>query len=172
MMRLSLFLYLLCTGTIHAQITFRPGYLIDAAGTVATIDLRVPGWHNNPTDIRYRETTGELITVPVEQIQEFGLRDSSARYQRFTVAIDQSLDDPARLSTSPEPEFREETVLLRTLVDGAADLFFWERDNQRRYFFRVGDGPVEQLVFRRFRVGQKFIETDDRFRKQLSGNLK
>lgn len=57
------------------------------------------------------------------------------------------------------------------MVDGEADLLLYKNGSFRRYFFRVGDNPVKQLVYKEYLTEIGDIAINDSFKQQLWENL-
>ncbi len=170
-MRLTLLLaFLLFTTLVRAQSEFEPGYLVTSEGERKAVEIYNYDWSDNPTSFRYRTSADSVFRAEIGEVREFGLDDGRFRYLRATVPIDQSEDQDWELSTSETPEYREQTVFLEWLVDGEADLLYWQDDDLRRFFFRVGPEPIQPLISRRYRQGQLIFEQTT-YRGQLRSEV-
>lgn len=66
---------------------------------------------------------------------------------------------------------KEETLFLKTLLEGKASLYYTERENISRYFFKVGDGEIEQLIYKRYLTTPTRIGKNEYYKQQLATNL-
>lgn len=168
MLRLLLTL-LAVGGGLRAQSVFRPAYLIDGAGERREVLIRDRDWVDSPRSLQYRTAPGAAVQeAALNDITAFGFADGGRRFERHTVALDRSATDPRFLSRSPRPEYTLEEVLLEVLVDGQADLLYYERGALRRYFYRQADLDPQPLVSRRYLAEGGSIRRDDTFRGELS----
>lgn len=167
---LIIFLTSLCSNGF-AQILFEKGYFIDNAGHRTECLIKNKDWKNNPTKFDYKLfENSELMTASMDSVQEFGILNTS-RYKRFRVKIDRS-SEGLKKATSRNPEFMEETLYLKFLVEGEANLYVYEDGNLKRYFFTIDDSAVEQLIYRTYRTTDNELAKNDAFRQQLWNNLK
>ncbi|MGB3800349.1 MAG: hypothetical protein WA952_11100, partial [Lewinella sp.] len=158
MARFPYLLTLLLLGLrVSAQSQYVPAYLVDETGEEVAVEILDRDWVDNPRRFRYREGNDDRVGT-LEGIREFGYADGSLRYLRATVDIDRSDDRPSKLSSSPQPLYESDTVFLEWLVDGEADLFYWEKGEVRRLFYRLGDAAPTPLVNRRYRRGYRIID--------------
>lgn len=163
---------LFVTAVAAAQGGYRSGFLLDAEGGRTEVEILNQDWVDNPQAIQYRTARHEkAVTATVGEIAGFGLADGSLRYLRFTVALDESDQRTATLSTSTTPVFVNRTVFLETLVEGRADLFSYEQGERRQFFYRIGDEPPRLLVSRVYRAAGNSIKQDNSFRGELSRSL-
>jgi hypothetical protein len=140
------------TFSVSAQGNFEMGYFIDNEGKRTDCLIRNYDRKVNPFQIEYKLTTDGAVEIGgLSQIKEFEIFNTIHKYQRFTVNIDRSSNDVDNLSSSREPDFKEETLFLRVLVEGRATLYtYFERGGLNRNFFKMDDSEVEQLVYKRY----------------------
>jgi len=152
-----------------AQSAFMPGYFIDNTGTRTEGFIRNGDRLVNPSQFEYKLTEGAATEIGMlSEIKEFGILNTIHKYQRFKVNIDRSGDDINNLSPVREPEFKEETLFLRVLVEGEATLYYYaERGGLKRFFFNVNGSEVEQLIYKRYSQNQSLLGTNEEYKKQL-----
>jgi hypothetical protein len=87
------------------------------------------------------------------------------------VQIDKSSSNIAELSTSKNPVWETQRLLLKELVSGKASLYNYSEFNLTRFFYAVNDSSIQQLVYKSYQAtnesGTKFIGTNNNFRQQL-----
>ncbi|WP_341227469.1 tRNA modification GTPase [uncultured Arcticibacterium sp.] len=166
---------LLFSITGNAQISFEKGYYITNDNQKITGLIKDLDWKNNPTEIEFKlseNATSQIIKI--ENASEFSVEGIS-KYVRTNVNIDQSSDDINHLSNKKEPDFKNENQFLKVLVEGKTSLFFYEKGNQRRYFFNPNEGQIEPLIYKRYRNYQenaKHILINNKYRQQLYIHLR
>lgn len=155
-----------------AQITFEAGYFIDNEGQKTACLIKNVEWKNNPVEFQYKlNENSEIKTDQIENVKEFGI-GSNTKYCRFKVAIDRSTDNVKDLSYDKKADFQEETLFLRTLIEGAATLYHYEDGSLNRYFYKVNDAEVTQLVYKRYLISTANLGQNNRYRQQLTNDLK
>jgi hypothetical protein len=165
-----LFLSTLLSLQAYAQIDFEKGYFINEDGSRTEAYIKNKEWLGNPTEFTYTDQPGgEAKIAKVETIREFAVGNS--KFIRSTVKIDNSVNQPGKLSSTAAPEFVTETVLLKVLIEGSADLFYYRRKGEDRFFFRTGDGPINQLVYKKFLGPNNMGAYNNTFQDQLKYNV-
>lgn len=150
-----------------AQITFEAGYFIDNNDLRTNCLIKNQDWRNNPDQFRYKlSEADEPKIATIDEIKEFGLTDQS-KYIRTTVNIDRSSDELAKLTKERNPVFETETLFLKVLFEGSADLYAYTDGNLRRFFLRTNDGEIEQLVYKRYIPEANDLKVNNLFRQQL-----
>ncbi|OED44567.1 hypothetical protein AB832_01895 [Flavobacteriaceae bacterium (ex Bugula neritina AB1)] len=159
--------------TAYAQIIFEKGYYITDSGQKTECLIRNVDWKNNPTKFEYKTDENSVIEkVTIKTVKEFGIHNKS-KYLRSIVQIDRSSDHTNKLSNSKEPQFREEQLFLKVLVEGKATLFSYQGKSLRRYFYSIDNSDIYQLVYKRFMNPPSLkIHKNNTYRQQLGNSLK
>jgi hypothetical protein len=83
--------------------------------------------------------------------------------------------------SSPEPEWKKETLFLKVLVEGSLNLYQYEDGKLMRYFFSKSDhSKPEQLVYRKYKIKRETVynynanikKDNNAFQEQLYNNMK
>ena len=144
----TIFIFLF-TISIHAQIRFEQGYIIDNNNQRQDVLIKNIDWLNNPKSIEYKnDETSKIEIATINQIKEFGV-DNQSKYVRVDVKIDRSSEDLAKISSIQEPEFKEETLFLKVLIEGEASLYDYVDYNLKRFFYKKNNGEIEQLIYKK-----------------------
>ncbi len=155
----------------NAQIRFEKGYFINNSGKRTDVLIKNLDWKNNPTVFEYKtESSSDVKTENISNIQEFGIGEQS-KYVRKTVLIDHSAEQMNTMSEKRNPEFIKETLFLKYLIDGKADLFYYENNDVQRFFFSTNDNEIKQLVYKPYYLTDTQIAYNEEYKKQLSDNL-
>ncbi|MCB0465758.1 MAG: PorT family protein [Aequorivita sp.] len=167
-----LFITVLLSGlNAFSQTNFESGYLIKTNGTKVGCLIKNEDWKGSPTSFVYKlEENGEIKTGTLSNVIEFG-SDQSFKYIRATVNIDQSSDNVNDLTDVRNPIMKEETIFLKTLIEGKASLYYTENENTPRYFYKVDDGKIEQLIYKKYMSTATKMGKNERYKQQLSTDL-
>ncbi len=153
-----------------AQTKFLPGYYIDENGDQIECLVRNSDWQNNPIRFDYKLTeNAQVKTGDLESVQEFGV--GKYQFQRFSVQLDISTDVVDKMDEDKNPKLTRETLFLRKVVVGEGSLFVYSNRNLVRYFYRVGDGAITALIYKRFRRADGTIGYNNTYRSQLAKDL-
>ncbi len=156
----------------YSQIEFEKGYIIHNAGNKETCLIKNIDWKNNPTEIEYKiSETDKVKIVKLNDILEFGI-DNYSKYIKTTIDIDRSSENLNNLSKNRNPNFKKETLFLKTLVEGKASLYKYTDGNLKRYFFKLDNQQVKQLVYKLFLTSDNKIGKNEYYKQQLINNLK
>ena len=168
---LFLILIFLVSLSSYAQIRFEPGYIINNSGNRTEVLIKNVDWRQNPYRIEYRlSENAEVQKADISDYKEFRV-DGYPKYERHVVNIDRSSDNVKSLSLQRGAEFVEETIFLKTLIEGDASLYEYVGSDIERYFYTVNDAAVKQLIFKQYQVGNQRGK-NNQFRQQPFNDLK
>lgn len=163
---------LLFISNAYTQIVFEKAYFTDNAGVKTDCLIKNVDWENNPTEFEYMLTEGGTPkNITIEDVQEFKVLEG-AKYRRAKVNIDRSSNILGRLTENKNPVFKEETLFLKVIVEGEANLYDYTTGSVKRFFYQMGDKKIEQLIYKRYLSKDGNIGNNNRFRQQLTNNLK
>lgn len=147
---------LLIINCFYSQINFEKGYFIDNSGKKTECLIKNIDWNYNPTSFEYKlsENDNEKHQNTIKNVKEFGINDQS-RYNRFEVSIDRSSEDLSKLGTNKEPKFNNETLFLKTLVLGDLNLYLYNDNNTKRFFYGKSDITPKQLVYLMYNISEE-----------------
>ncbi len=172
MNKILLLFVILLTAVANAQITFEEGYIISSSNEKSTVLIKNVEWKDNPVSFEYRLTeNGEIKTGNLNSVKEFGINGDS-RYVNATVNIDRSSDITSQLSFNKNPEFKEETLFLKVLLDSKASLYTYEDGNLTRFFYKTENTPIEPLIFKVYKVTNFKAGKNEQYKQQLYNTLK
>ncbi|MDQ6471486.1 hypothetical protein RB619_12600 [Flavobacterium sp. LHD-80] len=168
----------LCFSAVNAQISFEKGYFISNNGTKTECFIKNIDWYNNPVDFKYKISIDDtdIKTETLATVKEFGV-ENGATFKKATVKIDMSDNRLENISTTKNPEWKEETVFLKVLVQGKANLYYYLTKDMTRFFYETANVPTEQLVFKEYlavdnKTGARTTEENNYFKQQLFNNVK
>ncbi len=156
----------------YSQIIFEKGYYINNSNQKVNCLIKNFDWINNPLEFEYKLTEiSERQKATINTIKEFGV-NSIFKYTRHTVNIDKSSNDLREISNIKAPIFNEETLFLKVLIEGEASLYSFENDGINRYFYKINDSKVNQLVFKEYLNDEGLVAKNTSYKQQLWSNLK
>jgi hypothetical protein len=130
---------------------YEKGYFIDSQGGKTECYIKMEDW-NEQHGIHYHLNLRDSPKfAEINRVKGFGIRDN-LKYIKVKANIDISGDEEGLLSLEQNPEWQEEELFLRTLVEGKINLYAFEAKYGKRYFFNEESSPVEQLVFKKYRT--------------------
>ncbi|MGM0634909.1 MAG: tRNA modification GTPase [Bacteroidota bacterium] len=170
--QLFFLLFTIISFNFYAQDDFEKGYFIDNNNQRVDCLIEKTESLNTPTKFKFKlSENADVETANITSVKEFGVGDY-LKYIRVITKIDRSSENLEKLSNQRAPEFEEEELFLKVLVEGKANLYEYTDNNLRRFFYKKGDAELEQLVFKSFRVNQGTVSKNNRYRQQLLNELK
>ncbi|ASK32273.1 tRNA modification GTPase [Chryseobacterium sp. T16E-39] len=171
MKKLGLLIGLFTVGMNYAQIKFEKGYIINNSGEKTEVLIKDLDWKNNPTEFEYKlNDVSPVKKEDIKNISEFAVNNSE-KYVRKTVMIDHSSDIIAYISKNKTPDFKEETLFLKYVVEGKANLFYYQNTDTKRFFYNIDQSDVKQLVYKPYYVSEILVRYNNEYKKQISENL-
>lgn len=159
-----LFLLLTFSNSMLGQIVFEEGYFINNNNQKIECLIKNYDWKNSPTKIEYKlNKDSEQITESINNVKEFVV--SNLKYKRFFVAIDQSYQSISNLTKDREPIFKEDTIFLKTLIEGKASLYVLGKKDL--YFFTVDTSAIKQLIHKEYITEYATVGVNNDFKSQL-----
>ncbi|WMI65357.1 tRNA modification GTPase [Aestuariibaculum sp. YM273] len=156
----------------YSQILFEKGYFINNENKRTNCFIKNEDWKNNPSVFYYKLSENHKIQeIGINSIKEFGINNTS-KYLRSKVQIDRSSNQFDKISQEKTPNFIEETIFLKFLIEGSANLYKYEDGNLIRFFYNVENSKIEQLVYKPYKTNNNRIAKNNRFRNQLWNDLK
>lgn len=169
---LFLALMLVLTVNSYAQIVFEKGYFISENNQKTECLIENMDWKNTPANFRYRlSDTQPIIDADVKTIKEFGL-DGQNKFIRSLVKIDRSTKNLQNMSKDKNPVFTQEKLFLQVLMEGKASLYLFDDGTVRRFFYKVDDSEIKQLVYKSYLIDEDHVAKNNYFREQLYIDLK
>lgn len=154
-----------------AQIKFEPGYYISPQNQKISGFIKNLDWNSNPTTIEFKESLdGETQIKTIHDMKEFGI-DQKSKYVKARVEMDRSSEEMSNLSHQKNPEYRQETVFLETLVEGKSTLYSYKETQFNRFFFQNDGGEITPLIYKRYFHDVNKIATNDQFKNQLRAKV-
>jgi len=161
----------LCTGaSVFAQINYEKGHFFTLQNEKVTCFIKNVDWLNNPSSFDYKlSEDGDVLTASTDNVSEFSVADYT--YIRYAGPIDRAGNLLSNLSNVRNPEFNDENLFLRVMVNGDAKLYSYIDGNLTRYFFKTSDGAIEPLVYKKYYKTSLIVAENNQFRQQLSNAL-
>ncbi|PKF74916.1 PorT family protein [Chryseobacterium sp. PMSZPI] len=171
MKKIGLLAGLLAASTYYAQIKFEKGYFVDNSGTKKEVLIKNVDWKNNPVDFEYKtDESSEIKKESINNVQEFSI-DGDQKYVRATVMLDRSSTNLNAMSDKRDPDFKKETLFLKYIIEGKADLLYYEDGNNRSFFYTSEQSEPEQLIYKSYYINESTIGYNEDFKKQIAQHL-
>jgi len=170
-LQLLLFFLIVCCNINIAQAKFLPGTIYTNDRDKIDCLIKYDKNASNPGFLRYKlNGENKLRIIQKNAIKQFEITDV-AKFQAYEVLIDRSSDATNSLSTSNEPTFSKELLLLKVVVDGSTKLYSYKQGNFRRFFYKKNKEEIQQLIYRSYLNKEKLKVVDYSFRSQLNNNI-
>lgn len=154
-----------------SQIKFEKGYFIGNSGVKTECLIKNFDWYNNPSELEYKLNESSTIEKEsINTIKEFAVNDT--KYTRFLVDLDRSSNQINSLSQIRKPIFNKETLFLKSLIEGNANLYLYTDGNLIRFFYNVSNKEVTPLIFKEYKIESNIIKENNHFKHQLLTDLK
>jgi hypothetical protein len=155
-MKTSLFfgLCLILSFGLSAQIKFEAGYILTDKNERIECLIKNMDWRNSPNEIIYKFSDDkEELKLITSQINEFGIY-GNVKYKKFTVQIDRDIftDERNGIFKNKDPKFNNESLLIKCLLEGKANLFLYEENDLKRFFYNVDNTEIKQFIYKRYLV--------------------
>jgi len=155
----------------YSQIIFENGYFIDESNNKNECLIKNVDWKNNPTEFEYKFSQNDTVhKATIKTVKEFGIYNVS-KYIRAKTNIDKSSEQIDKMSSERNPNFQEELLFLKVLIEGKASLFLYIDGNLTRFFYKLNDSEIQQLVYKRYLIDDKILENNS-FKQELFLKLK
>lgn len=133
-----------------AQINFEKGYFVDKQNNRVNCFIRNYDWKDNPKEFEYKLTeNGATETGNPATVNEFVIEGFS-KYKSADTRIDLSSSLINALSHIREPEWSQQQLFLKVLVEGKAALYYFEKNGMIRFFYSGPDSVISQLIYKEF----------------------
>ncbi|MCZ8356228.1 MAG: hypothetical protein O9340_15920 [Cyclobacteriaceae bacterium] len=155
-----------------AQIKFENGYFITDDNERLECLIKNYDWKSNPKEIEVKlKDSEEIKIISGHTIKEFGISGVS-KFIRAEVEIDYSVKDLDKISKVRDPEFTIKVLLLKVIIEGKASLYSYSEKNLTRYFFKLNDNSIRQLIYKPYlSYANNEVAYNTTFRQQLKLEL-
>ncbi|MFE3867424.1 hypothetical protein ACFX5E_04960 [Flavobacterium sp. LS2P90] len=137
----------------YAQVKFEKAYFIDNNNVRTECFIKNKDSYYSPKSFEYKlnEEESTISIGEIKNIKEFGF-DNSIKFERYLLNVDMSSSIVDKLSDKSEPEWEEKTIFIKVLIEGDATLYEYVEPNLKRYFYKVMNSPIRQLVYKKYFV--------------------
>ena len=169
---LPLILFFCFTG--YSQTKFEPGYFINNNGKKTNCLIKNIGWRSSPTQFEYKLSENDTPKfATIKTIKEFSVGEIY-KFERYTVQMDLFFEpsNKKELDKNPKPEYVEKTLFLRTIVEGKASLYLYDKNNFYKFFYTLENEVPKQLFYKKYLVDYRTTNENNQYKQQLFNNLK
>jgi hypothetical protein len=157
---------------VFAQTEFKKGYFISNSKTTTCL-IKDLDWKKNPSEFDYKlSENSEVQKRNKQNTDEFGV-DGKFKFVSALVDIDKSTDDIRRIKNKKRPEFETEKLFLRVIVYGEANLYSYTESNLERYFYKLKETRITQLIYKRYILPNRStsVAENNDYKQWISNNL-
>jgi len=156
----------------YSQSEFVKGYFINNDRDTINCLIKDLDWKNNPKEFKYKISEKSIIeTANIKDITEFRAQNSW-KYKRFTIDIDRSVTALSPISKVKGPVFNQETLFLKQIVNGSANLYLYDEANVKRYYMGTMEKKIVKLISEKYQTEKKTIENKEDNKQQSWTKLK
>lgn len=156
----------------NAQTQYEKGYFIDNSQNKVECLIKNLDWKNNPKDISFKRTeTSEPEVADISSINKFEIYDV-AIYVREDVDLDVNSTTSNKLDYSDKLDLKIQTVFLKKLVGGKANLYVYKDANLKRFYYQMNDGLMLLLEYKEYINSDNKISKNQKYKRQLFEDLK
>jgi len=144
-------LFVLSFGYAFAQKNFVKGYYVTSRGDTVHTYIDDKNWSKSPRKIRIKSNpeAPEVTTLTIDQVEGFGL-STGDRFVREEVTVDKSPVDLNKMTVGAAPVIVADTVFLRILAKGRANLLYLKDEMGKEHFYiRKGAAQPQELILSR-----------------------
>lgn len=164
-------LLFLITIVSFAQVQFEKGYIITKDNKRINCLIKNLSWKDNPVEFTYKlEKSDSPKKGDIHSIKEFGI-DHYSKYVNANVRIDPSNKPGPGLINKLDPVWTRDTLFLKVLQEGKANLYGYNKGKVVRFFYSADDSIIQPLIYKEIHEGSTIIKNND-FRQQLWDKLK
>lgn len=149
-----------------SQIKYEPGYIINKNGEKINCLIKNADWRKSPKEFMYKlSETSEELSGTVQNVKAFFV--GGTKYTVFNVDFDNSTEVFNEMTTQKEPQFINETVFLKTILEGKASLYSLNVGDVVRYFFTVDGSNATQFIYKSYKTENGNVAKNTAYKQQL-----
>lgn len=165
-----IFFVLVCFSNLYAQNAFTKGYYIDVKNNRVECLIKDEDWDFNPTEFRLKTDENSVYRViSAKDFIEFGVNEY--KFIKVNVKIDKSNDNYTNLSGDKKLNLVDDTLVLRVLIEGDANLYSYKNEKFTRFFYSINNAAITQLSFKIYNYEGGFA-INNNYKQELLNSLK
>ncbi|MEA1898321.1 MAG: hypothetical protein U9N53_11750 [Bacteroidota bacterium] len=166
-------LFSILSTCLFSQKDYKQAYFINNDNEKIDCYIKDMDVRDNPTGFEYiPRTKSESYTANISTVKVFQI-GTTKKYIRFSGKIDRTSVSLDNVDDNRNPVWSDEVIFLKTLVEGEASLYVYREGNLVRYFYKSSSSkPIEQLVFKHYRVEALTMGSNKYYQQQLFNNIR
>lgn len=154
------------------QTGFEKGLIILENNDKIECVIKNYNWVKPPKQLEYSVSdSGMVQSIDISAIKSFEI-ENSVKYIQVTTSIDRSSAEFSYISIDKNPFWSVEKLLLKVIVEGEASLYYYQDLATERFFYKVGEGDISQLVYKQYTNQNDRLLTNSTYKSQLAAALK
>ena len=157
-----------------AQKNYEEGYFINDNGNKVTCLINNLNWRSSPEQFEYKLSENDKPKIAtVKTVKEFSLGEIY-KFKKFTVKMDLFYEpsNKRNLDYNPKPDYVERTIFLRSLVEGKASLYLYDKNNYYKFFYSIDNELPKQLFYKKYLLNLQTTNENNQYKQQLFNDLK
>jgi hypothetical protein len=158
--------------TLNAQ--FVQGYITKGNGDTVNVFFSDKVLKKHFTEIKCRKSLSSSVeeTYSASLISGFYLSQSNEYFFSKTVTIDKKPIELTQLESNPKANNVEETVFVKLLIGGEANLYSYQDENSKKhYLFSKKNNPIQELIYLKYFATTGQYRTIETYKLQLDTAL-
>lgn len=167
---LIIFIAISFSNSIHAQVNFQSGFIIDNNHDTIKGFIDYQNWDINPNTIKFKPDEGSIAkNYATGDIKGFGV--DGKIYNSSILPLEECLYDEKEVKTFEKYKYRTDTVFLQVLIKGEKNLYIFKNKDSKVYFFIGQEGNYQWLIYRSYfekQYDNVFEKMDEKYKGQLN----
>ncbi len=153
---------------------FVPGYIVTLKGDTVEVVFSDKVLNKHFKEIKCKKNLLSLAeeTYSATAIKGFYLSQSNEYFYSKTIVIDKKSIELTQLESDPKPKNVTETVFVKLLVQGEANLYSYQDENAKKHFlFSKKNTPIQELIYLKYFTTQGIFRVIETYKLQLDTSL-
>lgn len=164
---LSFLFFGIFSAGLSGQNKYEKGYFVDNKGNKNEGLIKNLDWKNNPNQFEFKTSESSKTELfKINNVSSFGI-ENKVKYIRSKTKIDNSSNFIGSLSSAKEPEYTEQEVFLKQVVEGNNNLYEYTSSSTKLFFYQIKGGELTPLVYKKYLIEENKVAENNEYKKQL-----
>jgi len=146
---------------------YKPGYFITDDGDTTKALILDAAWRDNPVSFTYKtDPEGKEKEASITEVMEFRI-PNVFKYIRATVPLDISAKSNNQISDSGKPDYQTQTVFLKVIVNGSADLYYYQDGGMKLFFYQAPNYAIRPLIYKKYLTRNDKVAQNNQYLQEL-----
>lgn len=150
---------------------YKSGYFITVDGDTTKALILDAAWRDNPVSFTYKiEPEGKEKEASITDVSEFSI-PNVFKYIRATVPLDLSAKSNKQVLDSGKPDYQKQTVFLKVIVNGSADLYYYQDGGMKLFFYQAANYAIRPLIYKKYLTRNGKIAQNQQYLEEVWKNV-